>query len=296
VPIGRPIDNVHVYVLDDAGQPVPIGVPGMLFVGGAGVARGYLGNPGRTAERFLPDPADPRGSLLYRTGDIVCWNGDGTLEFRGRTDDQVKIRGFRVEPGEVTHVLRGLEGVADAVVLPRRDANGDAYLAAFVVSSGGVPDDRPARCARLSARLAHLLPSYLVPRAWALLDTLPLNGNGKLDRAALPEPAVLTAAPSAVAGITGPADSLTRTLRLLWAAELDVEPDRIGTHISFFDLGGHSITAMRLLNRVREALGMEYPVLEFFQRPTITAMASHVRPANGGNHRGDHPARLRGSL
>ncbi|MDI5966349.1 MupA/Atu3671 family FMN-dependent luciferase-like monooxygenase, partial [Streptantibioticus silvisoli] len=392
-PVGSAIDGVTPHVLDDRLRPVPPGEPGELYLGGTGVALGYLGRPGLTAERFLPDPAGG-GARLYRTGDRVRQLPDGELEFIGRADDQVKIRGFRVEPGEVTHALLSLPGVRDAAVLGRRDADGDARLVAYLVpaeppdadmetdaipravagagavgaaAAGGrmanaeatrarladaavagvrianaeavdaavagaeataapdpldppqrrrphgaprtpAPHDRDAFVSGVRGRLAALVPDYLVPAAWVVLDRLPLGVNGKLDRAALPDPAVRAPAPA-----TAPTSSAARTaasatntpattvptapsatntpssatpapdtapalardlavteaaVRELWAAELRTDPAAVRTDSSFFELGGHSITAMRLMTRVRDTFGHDYPMLDFFLEPT----------------------------
>ncbi|WP_407566832.1 MupA/Atu3671 family FMN-dependent luciferase-like monooxygenase [Polymorphospora sp. A560] len=316
ISIGRPVDNVRLHVLDPAGRAVPVGARGELYIGGPGLALGYLHRPDLTAERFVTGvPAAP-GERLYRTGDLVRWNPAGELEFLGRIDDQVKVRGYRVEPAEVAAVLLGLAEVADGVVTAPRDRSGDAYLAAYVVPAGGADPDGLA--GRLADALARELPDHMVPRAWAFLPALPVNSNGKVDRAALPAPG-LQAGPSGTAPAAGPApsevvsetaavppapaaavapaarpappDDLERTVREMWCAELDRTPDQTPPEASFFALGGHSITAMRLLGRVREATGVEYPVLRFFRAPTIRAMADHLR-----EQRPATAARVRGTL
>ncbi len=275
-PIGLPIDNTRLLVLDDRLAPVAPGEPGELYVAGEGVARGYLNRPDLTAERFLPDPAGGPGRI-YRTGDRVRQASDGTLEFLGRADDQVKIRGYRVEPGESTHALLGLRDVRDAVVTARRDQDGEASLVGYVVPRAEVtPGGRPGFLADLRSDLSAVVPDYLVPSAFVLLDALPLGGNGKLDRAALPDPAAEEpgrAAPAASA------DSTEETVRGLWAAELKVDVAAVTAESSFFDLGGHSINAMRLLNKVRDTFGHEYPMLDFFLEPTPGAMAKRLADA-----------------
>ncbi|MFF8669996.1 MupA/Atu3671 family FMN-dependent luciferase-like monooxygenase [Streptomyces sp. NPDC015242] len=300
IPIGRPVDNVTLSVLDPSGRPVPVGAVGELYVGGPGVALGYLHRPGLTAERFVPDPDGGPDARRYRTGDLVRWTADGTLEFRGRADDQVKIRGFRVEPEEVSRVLNSLDAVREAAVLARRNGHGEAYLAAYVVpagpasadpsASGGAgwseaagasADDRQARADRLTGELAARLPEYLVPRAWRILPALPVTGNGKLDRAALPPPDLVSTAPARQRGPAGePPDGertdVERRLRALWAAEFGIDADALTADTSFFDLGGHSITAMRLVNQVREEFGTEYPMLSFYREPTLRAMTAHL--------------------
>ncbi|QES41319.1 non-ribosomal peptide synthetase [Streptomyces venezuelae] len=318
IPIGRPVHNVTLRVLGADGREVPAGEVGELYVGGPGVATGYLGRPELTAERFVRDPHGADGRM-YRTGDLVCWNDEGALEFRGRTDDQVKVRGYRVEPEEVSRALNGLAGVRDAVVLARRDHHGDARLVAYVVAEGVRDTGVPAQelCDRLTADLAARLPDHLVPRAWAVLPALPLSGNGKLDRAALPAPGIVTnglvtngivtngmvtdpGAPphAAVAAVNPVSGAVEARLRRLWAQEFDVDVSAIAPDASFFDLGGHSLTAIRLANGVREEFGTEYPVARFYEEPTFRAMASHLAgtaPAGAGDGgstaSGDTPAR-----
>ncbi|MER5887627.1 MupA/Atu3671 family FMN-dependent luciferase-like monooxygenase [Streptomyces sp. NPDC001941] len=315
IPLGRPVDNVRLSVLDASGAPVPVGAVGELYVAGPGVARGYLDEPeDGPGARFAPDPGGGPGARRYRTGDLVRWTSRGVLQFRGRTDDQVKVRGYRVEPQEVSRALAGLDGVRDAVVVARRDSRGEAYLAAFVVPHGtrgtAAAEHRPV-ADELAGRLATLLPDHLVPRAWAVLTALPLTGNGKVDGAALPE-TDLTAAVRGTAGeayeedpeprtpdtrtpdtrtpepqnpgprIPGPrrpgprADGALHRVTALWAEEFGVDPASLTPATSFFDLGGHSITAIRLVNRVREEFGVEYPMARVYRTPTLGHMADHL--------------------
>ncbi|WP_369275303.1 MupA/Atu3671 family FMN-dependent luciferase-like monooxygenase [Streptomyces sp. R11] len=290
IAIGRPADNVRLSVLDESGCPVPVGTVGELYVGGPGVALGYLHRPELTAERFTPDPDGGPDARRYRTGDLVRWTGDGKLEFCGRADDQVKIRGFRVEPEEVSRTLNALDGVREAAVLTRRNDRGDAYLAAYAVPAdpiGEGADDRQAYADLLAEELAARLPEYLVPRAWRVLTALPVSGNGKLDRSALPAPDLVTSAPTRRPSAVGEAPAaghltgLERRVRELWAEEFGVDADGIAADASFFDLGGHSITAMRLVNRVREDFGAEYPMLSFYQEPTLRAMTARLAAAAG---------------
>ncbi|WP_244204291.1 MupA/Atu3671 family FMN-dependent luciferase-like monooxygenase [Streptomyces africanus] len=285
IALGRPVDNVTLSVLDAAGGPVPVGAVGELYVGGPGVALGYLHRPELTGERFLPDPDGGPDARRYRTGDLVRWTGDGRLEFCGRADDQVKIRGYRVEPEEVSRVLNSLDGVREATVLARRNDRGEAYLAAYAVPAdpiGASADDRQALADLLAEELAARLPEYLVPRAWRIPHALPLTANGKLDRTALPAPDLVTTPPGRGPGGTGgePASGhrtdIEQRLRQLWASEFGMEADAITADASFFDLGGHSITAMRLVNEVREEFGTEYPMLSFYQEPTLRAMTTHL--------------------
>ncbi|CAL9326948.1 Glutamate-1-semialdehyde 2,1-aminomutase [Streptomyces sp. enrichment culture] len=292
IAIGRPADNVTLSVLDAAGDPVPVGTVGELYVGGPGVALGYLHRPRLTEERFLPDPDGAPGARRYRTGDLVRWRDDGTLEFRGRADDQVKIRGFRIEPEEVSRVVATLDGVREAAVLTRRNNRDEAYLAAYAVPAdpvGAAADDRQAFADLLAEELAARLPEYLVPRAWRVLPALPVTGNGKLDRSALPAPDLVTTAPShrpapTTEGepATGHPTGVERRVRELWAAEFGTDPDALTADASFFDLGGHSITAMRLVNQVREEFGTDYPMLSFYQEPTLRAMTARLARAAEG--------------
>ncbi|MEV8433436.1 MupA/Atu3671 family FMN-dependent luciferase-like monooxygenase [Streptomyces chartreusis] len=293
IPLGRPVDNVRLSVLDESGEPVPVGTVGELYVGGPGVALGYLHRPELGAERFLPDPDPGPDARRYRTGDLVRWTREGKLEFCGRADDQVKVRGFRVEPEEVSRVLNALDGVREAAVLARRNDRGEAYLAAYAVPAepiGTTADDRQAQADLLTAELAARLPEYLVPRAWRVLPALPVSGNGKLDRAALPAPDLVSTAPGRRTGDSGPAvvraTGVEQRVRELWADEFGIDADGIADDVSFFDLGGHSITAMRLVNRVREEFGTEYPMLSFYQDPTPRAMTARLAGGAGEESQG----------
>ncbi|WP_405096867.1 amino acid adenylation domain-containing protein [Micromonospora sp. NBC_01412] len=263
-PIGRPVPGTWVRVLDDDGRPVPVGVPGELYLGGVQLGRGYLDAPEETAARFLRHPGL---GPVFRTGDVVRWRADGQLEFLHRTDAQVQIRGFRVEPGEAEHHLRGLDGVHDAAVRAWPDADGRAYLAGYVVPARDGVD--PSELAR---RLAGRLPEYLVPTAWTVLPALPTTDSGKIDRAALPEPDL--DAPRRAGAGTAPATALERRLHDAWCTELGAEA--IGVETSFFELGGTSLTALRLLNRVAVETGGTDEVLDFLRRPTIRAMAHRL--------------------
>jgi amino acid adenylation domain-containing protein len=261
--IGRPLENVRVYVMDAAGQPAPAGVPGELYVGGVGVARGYLGRPGLTAERFVPDPfAVEGGARLYRTGDRVRWSARGELEFLGRVDQQVKIRGFRIEPGEIEGALRRSEGVADCVVVAREDVPGEKRLVAYVV--GGV------EAGVLREHLLRELPEYMVPSAFVSLDALPLTPNGKLDRKALPAPELASGEEAYVA----PRTPVEEMLAGVWAEVLGLE--RAGVTESFFDLGGHSLLAALVISSIRELFGVELPVRVLFEGPTVAEVAKAV--------------------
>ncbi|MFC5150046.1 amino acid adenylation domain-containing protein, partial [Streptomyces aureoversilis] len=260
-PIGAPLAGTRTYVLDDFLRPVAPGVRGELYIAGPGVARGYLGRPGLTGSRFVADPFAGSGARMYRTGDVVRWNADGELEYLGRSDEQVKIRGFRVEPGEVEAALERQDGVAQAAVLARPDQQGFLTLYAYVLA-----DPQTVSGAHLREQLRRTLPDHLVPAAVAVLDEFPVNPNGKLDRAALPEPGFDVAE-----GSRTPRTPLEEILCSLFADVLGVA--RAGVEDSFFDLGGHSLLATRLISRIRAALGAEVALRTLFEMPTPAALA-----------------------
>ncbi|MFJ6571132.1 amino acid adenylation domain-containing protein [Streptomyces sp. NPDC091292] len=266
-PIGVRIPDLRTYVLDEAMLPVPEGIPGELYVGGPGVARGYLGRPELTRARFLPDPyTDRPGARLYRTGDLVRWLAGGRLEFIGRVDDQVTIRGHRVEPGEVEAALRAHPGVLAAAVVPREDPTGGHVLVAYVVPArdGVAPDPAELR-GFLGGRLpAHMLPGHFVTR-----ERLPLTPNGKLDRAALPAPDTAAVA-SRDSLDAAPGTPVETALVRIWAEVLAL--DKVGVHDDFLDLGGHSLLAVRIVNRVRDELGFPLTVRKLFEHPTVAGI------------------------
>ncbi|MEV4561989.1 amino acid adenylation domain-containing protein [Kitasatospora sp. NPDC049285] len=264
VPIGRPVHNTRVYVLDAALRPAAPGAAGELYLAGVQLARGYLGRPGLTAERFLADPYGGAGERMYRTGDLVRWTADGVLEYLGRTDDQVKIRGLRIELGEIESVLNRLPGVAQARVVVRQDGGGEGRLVGYLV-----PDDAAAAPQPDALRdgMAAALPGYMVPAAFVLLDELPVTLNGKLDRRALPAPEFGAGGPD-----RAPRTAVEQLLCSVFAEVLGV--DRIGPEDGFFDRGGHSLSATRLVQRIRAALGAELSIRTVFAAPTPAALAA----------------------
>ncbi|RYZ33087.1 MAG: amino acid adenylation domain-containing protein, partial [Myxococcaceae bacterium] len=270
VPIGRPLAQSTAWVLDASLQPVPVGVPGALYVGGDGLAWGYLNRPDLTAERFIPHPfATQPGARLYSTGDRVRWQVDGTLEFLGRTDFQVKLRGFRIEPGEVEAVLRQAPRVQEAVVLARKDASGDKRLVAYVVPAGEGGDS-----SALKAFVQKQLPEYMVPTAWVELSSLPLSANGKVDRKALPAP---EAPRVSDATVVAPRNAMEKALAAIWAEVLHLES--VGIHDDFFELGGHSLLATQVVSRIRSTLGVELPLGDLFSAPTVATLAEKLGSA-----------------
>ncbi|HEX6910498.1 MAG TPA: amino acid adenylation domain-containing protein, partial [Longimicrobium sp.] len=268
-PIGACIPDLRAYLLDRAGEPVPVGVAGELYVGGAGLARGYLGRPELTAERFVADAfgAEP-GARLYRTGDLGRWLPDGTLEFLGRADLQVKIRGFRIELGEIEARLLEHPGVREAVVLAREDAPGDRRLVAYVAG------DETAGADVLRAHLGETLPAYMVPAAYVRMERWPLTTNGKLDRGALPAP---EGGAFAARGYEAPAGEVERAVAEIWAELLGVE--RVGRGDDFFALGGHSLLAVRVVSRVRQALGVDVAPADVFERAVLADFARGLAAA-----------------
>jgi amino acid adenylation domain-containing protein len=247
-PVGKPIANTRVYVLDPSLEPVPIGVPGELYIGGAGVSRGYRNRPDLTAERFVPDPFGPEpGARLYRTGDLTRWRSSGVIEFLGRADHQVKVRGFRIELAEIEGALLGMAAVKAAAVLPREQGLGDVQLVAYVVFG---PDLEPT-VTELRATLRDTLPGYMVPSSFVILDELPLTPNGKLDRKALSRFDVSQSA--GLAEYVEPRTPMERLVAEIWMEALGVP--RVSVHDNFFDLGGHSLLSMRVLARVDKAIG-----------------------------------------
>ncbi|WP_438487967.1 amino acid adenylation domain-containing protein [Streptomyces sp. S186] len=276
VPIGSPVGSARTYVVDRRGALVPPGVPGELLIGGAGVTRGYRGRPALTADRYVPDPYGPPGARLYRTGDQVRRRADGTLEYLGRLDNQVKIRGHRIEPGEVEAALRAHPAVGEAVVLPREGAAGTELHAYLVPSADGAgrSDAAPAALTaeELRRALAERLPAYMCPAGFTVLDALPVNANGKVDRRALA--AAGGRKLSAGAPYQAPGTDTAKAVAAVWREVLGAE--RVGLHDNFFDLGGHSLLALQVQAGLRAEFGRELPIVELFQYPTVAALSAHL--------------------
>ncbi|MFI9804244.1 amino acid adenylation domain-containing protein [Streptomyces sp. NPDC052301] len=294
VPVGRPIANSRIYLLDERLEPVPDGVVGEIYIGGSGVARGYLKRPGITAERFLPDPFAARpGARMYRTGDLGRWRPTGDLEFLGRADFQVKVRGFRVELGEIEQVLELHPEVAEAVVLLREDRAGDQRLVGYA-SARTAAGATAALADELRALAKAKLPEYMVPASFVVLDSLPLTPNGKIDRRALPVPSARSEIRTEPVAPRTPAE---RLLAGIWAEVLGVPT--VGVEDDFFRLGGHSLLATQVMARVRERFDADVPLRALFESPTVAglaevveAFASGASGAAEGIGRGERPARL----
>jgi hypothetical protein len=278
IEVGSVIAGTQLYVLDARLSPVPPGVTGEVYIGGAGVAHGYHGNPGMTAGRFIPDPFGGRpGARLYRTGDVGRWRRSGKIELAGRADRQLKIRGYRVESGEVEAALRADADIAQAVVSVR-GAGHDVRLVGYLVTRSG--DDRPPAGqppAGLRERLREVLPDYMVPATFVVLPALPLTGSGKIDHRALPEPDWGAAGGQAAVAPRTPVESRLAAM----FSELLALPAPVGVSDNFFALGGHSLTATRLMAQVRAAYGVDLPVRTFFSDPTVAGLAAALGGAGG---------------
>jgi acyl carrier protein len=266
VPIGRPLANTEVYVLDESMNPVPVGVPGELFIGGAGVSAGYIGRADLTHERFALH-AFSRGvrKRLYRTGDVVRYLTDGNIEFLGRRDHQVKLRGFRVELGEVEAALRAHPTIDDAVVVAHEGKADDIKLVAYVVAEGGLP----IGVDEVRSFVRETLPEYMVPSDVVSLQFLPLTRNGKVDRSALPAPNQQRA--RAERSFVAPRTPLEEAVAELWAQVLKVE--RVGIEDDFFELGGHSLLVTQVISRIRNRLDVDLPLRTIFEHPTVAGLA-----------------------
>jgi amino acid adenylation domain-containing protein len=272
--IGRPIANAQVYILDSCLTPVPIGIPGELYIGGAGLARGYLHRPELTAEKFLPNPfSDTPGARLYQTGDLARYLPDGAIAFLGRIDDQVKIRGFRIELGEVEAVLSQHPAVREAVVVAREDVPGEKHLVAYVLAN----QEPGSATSMLRSFLKEKLPEYMVPSLFVILDAFPLTPNGKVDRRALPAPD--TSSTRLPGTLVPPRDSLELQLVQMWEEILHLHP--LGVTENFFDLGGHSLLAVRLMAQMQRQFGLELPLAALFHGATIEDLARLLRQHTG---------------
>jgi aspartate racemase len=269
VPIGRPIANTRVYILDHYLNPVPIGVCGELYIGGDGVARDYLNHPELTAESFLPDrSSDKPGARLYKTGDLARYLPDGNIEFIGRLDHQVKIRGFRIELGEIEAVLGQHPAVRETVVMAREDVHGDKRLAAYVAPR----EEQAPAVAELRSFLKSKLPEHMVPSVFVFLDALPLTPNGKVNRQALPE--ADGTRPGLEKDFVAPRNAVERTLSEIWAQVLGLE--RVGVYDNFFELGGHSLSATRVISRLCDTFRLELPLRRLFEAPTVAELAELI--------------------
>ena len=269
-PIGVPLAHLGFFVLDGWLRPVPTGVVGELYVAGAGVAVGYVGRAGLTASRFVACPFGEPGARMYRTGDLVCWGADGQLRYVGRADEQVKIRGYRIELGEVQAALSGLDGVTQAVVIAREDRPGDKRLVGYVTGT--------ADPAGIRAELAERLPTYMVPAAVVAVETMPLTVNGKLDTRALPAPEYV-----GTDQYRAPDNAIEEILAGIYAQVLGLE--RVGIDDSFFDLGGDSLSAMRVIAAINAGLDANLSVRALFEAPTIAELAPRIGGDGVGTRR-----------
>jgi natural product biosynthesis luciferase-like monooxygenase protein len=287
IPIGRPIANTQMYVLDGGLAPVPVGVPGELFIAGDGVVRGYLNRPELTAERFVRDPhAARQAARMYRTGDVARFRDDGAIEFLGRSDHQVKIRGYRIELGEIETALNQQPAVREGVVVAREDTPGDQRLVAYLVPEGKEPSSGDLRDA-----LRAKLPEYMVPAHFVVLDKLPLTPNGKIDRKALPAPDAV--APRAEAQYVAPESDLEQAIVDAWRETLGVQ--KVGVRDNFFDLGGHSLLVVRLHRRLQPVVPRPLSITDLYRFPTIASLAEHLtaEPGSSGIDRSEDRAKLR---
>jgi amino acid adenylation domain-containing protein len=276
IPIGRPIQNTQVYVLDQNLEPVPVGVTGELYIAGAGVTAGYLNQPEKTAERFIANPFSTDGNAkMYRTGDLARYVEGGAIEFLGRGDDQVKVRGFRIELGEIEAALARHAGVKQALVLARDDEQGDKRLLGYVVTQG-----KELTGEELREYLKQEVPDYMVPQAIAILAKFPLTANGKIDRAALPEPQTALAQRVYVA----PRNETEQKIAAIWAEVLRRDLPTISIDDNFFDLGGHSLMATQVVSRIRRTLSIELPLRTLFEHASVAALAAEADKIAGGGH------------
>ncbi len=281
MPIGRPVDNTQLYVVDEFAAPVPIGVAGELWIGGDGVARGYLNDPQLTAEKFIADPFRGGDARIYRTGDLVRYRTDGTLEFMGRIDRQVKVRGFRIELGEIESVLNGAPGIHESSVIVREDAPGDRRLVGYYVPSGNLA----LSTADLKTYLSQILPDYMVPVAFIKMDALPRTPNGKLDKRALPAPD-FSAAKTAVE-VAEPRNAEEQKMTEIWAEVLRLKT--VGIDDNLFELGADSLHVFQIVARANKA-GMKITPKNVLQLRTVRAIMKEVKPANSNGAEASAPS------
>jgi hypothetical protein len=274
VTIGDPIANTELYILDRNMQPMPIGVPGEIYIGGDGLARGYFGRPELTAEKFVPNPfSEEPGDRLYRTGDLACYLADGSINFLGRIDYQIKIRGYRIELGEIEAILEEHPGIQQSVVVAKEDKSGDKKLIAFIVpNSGGILESEELR-----EQLRLRLPDYMIPAGFVLLDTLPLTANGKVDRKALLSVDGIPL--SSKTEYVKPNNKLEQTIAVIWQQVLQLE--KVGVNDNFFDIGGHSLLMAQVQSRLREALKKDLPLVRLLEHPTVGSLAKYLAQENG---------------
>jgi long-subunit acyl-CoA synthetase (AMP-forming) len=268
VSIGRPIANTQMHVLDKNMRPVPVGVAGELYIGGAGVSAGYKNRPDLTAERFVSDPFSSVPQRLYRTGDLVKRLPDGTIEFIARIDHQVKIRGFRIELGEIEAALIQHPLLKEAVVVDRKDQTGESRLVAYVVAEG----EQATLAAELRGYLKQHLPEYMVPAVYVAMEAIPLTANGKIDRRSLPEPQTIRTEPGA--DHVKPRSDTEKIIAAVWQQVLNTGD--LSIHDNFFDLGGHSLLLVEVNSKLREALNREIQIVEMFKHPTVMSLAKYL--------------------
>jgi acyl-CoA synthetase (AMP-forming)/AMP-acid ligase II len=269
VTIGRPIDNTQIYILDGRRQPVPVGVPGEIYVAGQGLAKGYLNRPQTTAARFVANPfSGEPAARMYRTGDRARYRSDGTIDYLGRLDSQVKIRGFRIELNEVECALRAHPDVGQAVAIAREDKTGDRRLVGYIVPKHGV-----CQISDVFDFARRRLPGYMVPSALLLVEAFPLTPNGKVDRQALPAPAALRREVT-----ESPRTPTEDTLAEMWAQLLGLH--EVGVHDNFFDLGGHSLLAAQLVDRIEDAFRTTLPLRSLFEAPTVARLAALIEASS----------------
>jgi acyl-CoA synthetase (AMP-forming)/AMP-acid ligase II/acyl carrier protein len=280
IPIGKPMRNVSLYILDKYDKPQGVGIVGELSIGGVSVAGGYLNNPGLTAEKFIEIPYLSHTTHLYKTGDLARWQPDGNIEFLGRKDKQVKIRGYRVEPGEIENHLLGIAGIKEAVVIDREEEHGYKHLCAYIVpeksqlarvAKGQANEDFAIDIAALKNELSKELPAYMIPSYFVKIEALPLTAGGKVNRKLLPAPGI-----EAGAEYLAPGNELEKRLVEIWSEVLHVDKDVIGIADNFFELGGHSLRAAIMASRLHKEFNVNVRLIELFSIPTIIGIANLI--------------------